>query len=108
MDTILIAAKILTVIKKHFPLSEADRTLSREMFKVGSTVRGYTGQGLRLKPSATSDLVQPTTVADSFEILGGLVYDVSKESKNNFAWYPVKMVKNGKTATGYIATQNIE
>ena len=95
-------------VTNHFPLPEADQTLSKEMFKVGSTVR-YSGKGLRLKPSASSDLIQPTTVSDSFEIIGGLVYDINKDSKNNFAWYPVKLSnKTGKTVTGYIATQSIE
>lgn len=92
--------------KEHFPILGSDRIVSKEIREVGSPVQ-YSGSGLRSKPSTSSTLI-PTSDLDTISLVGGLVYDINKNSKNTFGWYPAKFMKNGKPVYGYIASPYIQ
>jgi hypothetical protein len=95
-------------IKSNFPLSKAEQTQSKEIYGYGDSVK-YTGSGLRSKPSSkdSNSNVTVTTGQDTFTIVGGLVYDIDN-AMNLYGWYPAKVVKNGKTIYGYIASPYIK
>lgn len=93
--------------KMHYEVSVADRTLSKEMFEAGDTVRYINDGRLRPSPGTSSREITKITSKDKITILGGLVYDENKDSTNTFAWYPVKVEQNGKTYYGYIASKYI-
>lgn len=99
----------INFLKSNFPISKAEGIQSKEMYSYGDTVK-YTGKGLRSKPSSNNSIsaVTETSDQDTFTILGGLVYDIDENSKNIYAWYPAKVVKNGVTIYGYIATPYIK
>ena len=90
--------------KKSFSLSK-EATASKELLKAGNVVT-YTGSGMRAKPNSQATLIS-TTTADKMTIIGAPVYDEQKNSTNQFAWYPVRTVQNGKTVLGYIASPYI-
>ena len=90
--------------KKLFSLSK-EVTASKELLKASDVV-SYTGSGMRAKPNTQATLI-PTTTADKMTIIGAPVYDEQKNSTNQFAWYPVRVIHNGKTVSGYIASPYI-
>lgn len=92
----------------HYEVSVADKTLSKEMFEAGDTVRYINDGRLRPSPGTSSREITKITSKDKITILGGLVYDENKDSTNTFAWYPVKVEQNGKTYYGYIASKYIK
>ncbi len=87
--------------KKNY-LLDGTRTSTKQLFKTGDIVH-YNGSGLRANASTQSTLTA-TTSSDSMTILGAPVYDERTDSTNQFVWYPVEVVKNGKTIRGYIAS----
>ncbi|MHC8514331.1 S-layer homology domain-containing protein [Sporosarcina sp. ITBMC105] len=91
--------------KKAFTL-KGDTTKSVELLTHGEVVK-YVGKGLRSKPSTATDSIVTIPTGDAFTLLGGPVYDENKESNNQFVWYPVKTLHNGKTITGFIAAPYI-
>ncbi len=90
--------------KKSLILSE-EATASRELLKAGDVVT-YTASGMRTNPNTKSTLL-PTTPVDKMTIIGAPVYDEQKTSTNQFVWYPVRTVQNGKSISGYIASPYI-
>ena len=81
-------------------------TTSKELLKAGDIV-SYSGSGMRSTPDTSSTLL-PTTSADKLTILGQPVYNEQSNSKNQFIWYPVQTVKNGKKQSGFIASPYIK
>lgn len=91
--------------KKTFTMT-GSTTMSVELLKEGSVVK-YTGKGLRSKPSSGTDSILTETTGDAYTIIGGPVYDTDPNSSNQYIWYPVKTLHNGKVKTGFIAAPYI-
>ncbi|MFC5604822.1 S-layer homology domain-containing protein [Sporosarcina koreensis] len=91
--------------KKAFTMT-GSKTMSAELLKEGSVVK-YTGKGLRSKPSSGTDSIL-TGTGDTYTLIGGPVYDTNPNSSNQYIWYPVKTVHNGKVQTGFIAAPYIK
>lgn len=90
--------------KKVFNLSE-NATTSTGLVKAGDKVT-YAGSGMRTEPNTGSEL-KPTSSVDKFTIIGEPVYDTQANSTNQFVWYPVRTVTNGKKQSGFIASPYI-
>lgn len=84
----------------------SDGTLTKDRYKTGDQSK-MVNTRLREKPS-TSSLKTEVPVGTSIKILGGPVYDLSPTAKNNFIWYPVEIVINGKKDYLYVPSQSIE
>ncbi len=90
--------------KIKFDLSK-QTTPSKELLKADDKV-SYSGAGMRLQPNGKAKLI-PTTATDKITILGSPISDNQLNSPNQHAWYPVQMVQNGKTVSGFIASPYI-
>ncbi|WP_186667815.1 S-layer homology domain-containing protein [Sporosarcina sp. BP05] len=91
--------------KKSFSLTEK-ATTSKELLKVGDVIT-YTGSGIRLQPNTQNNKPLPTTSTDKMKIIGSPIADNQSNSSNQFVWYPVQTVQNGKTISGFIASPYI-
>lgn len=95
----------INFINKKFELFK-QATASKELLKAGETVT-YTGLGMRLQPNTQSNKTFSTTSTDKITIIGSPIADKQPNSSNQFVWYPVQTVQNGKTISGFIASPYI-
>ncbi|MBU0906406.1 MAG: S-layer homology domain-containing protein [Firmicutes bacterium] len=84
----------------------SDGTLTKDRFKTGDQLK-MANIRLREKPS-TDALRVEVPVGTPVKIVGGPVYDLLPTSKNNFIWYPVEIMINGKKDYLYVPSQSIE
>jgi hypothetical protein len=92
-------------MKKKFELSKQG-TASKELLKAGEVIT-YTGSGIRLQPSTQNNKPIPTTTGGKMTILGSPISDEHSSASNQYVWYPVQTVQNGKTITGFISSPYI-
>jgi hypothetical protein len=95
----------IVFLKKSYEMNADLLKSTKQLFKSGDVVK-YEGSGLRSVPS-TQGTLTATTASDSITIIGAPVYDHQATSRNQFAWYPVQVTKNGKTTKGFIASQYV-
>lgn len=84
----------------------SDGTLTKDRYKTGDRSK-MVNTRLREKPS-TSSLKTEVPVGTPIKIIGGPLYDFSSTAANNFIWYPVEIVINGKKDYLYAPSQSIE
>jgi len=92
-------------MKKKFELSKQG-TASKELLKAGEVIT-YTGSGIRLQPSTQNNKPIPTTTGVKMTILGSPISDEHSSASNQYVWYPVQTVQNGKAVSGFIASPYI-
>ena len=95
----------IVFLKKSYEMGESLLTSTKQLYQPGDVVK-YDGLGIRSIPSSTGALTS-TSAAEQMTIISAPVYDQNLHSKNQFIWYPVEIVKNGKKIRGYIASQYI-
>jgi len=81
-------------------------TLTKDRYKIGDQLK-MGNIRLREAPS-TSALIVNVPVGTPIKILGGPLYDFSSTEPNNYIWYPVEIMINGKKDYLYVPTQNID
>ena len=84
----------------------SDGTLSKDRYKTGDQLK-MASIRLREQPSADAIKVE-VPVGTPVKIVGGPVYDLTPTKKNNFIWYPVEILINGKNDYLYVSSQSIE
>lgn len=89
---------------KFMMSSEGTRTKDR--YNTGDQSK-MVNTRLRKKPS-TSSVKVDVPAGTPIKIVGGPLYDFSSIAANNFIWYPVEIVINGKKDYLYAPSQSIE
>lgn len=84
----------------------SDGTLTKDRYKTGDQLK-MANIRLREEPNTDAIIIE-VPVGTPIKILGGPVYDFSSTIPNNYIWYPVEIVINGKKNYLYAPTTNIE
>ena len=87
-------------------MMSSDGTRTKDRYKTDDQSK-MVNTRLREKPS-TSSVKVDVPVGTPIKIVGGPLYDFSSFAANNFTWYPVEIMINGKKDYLYAPSQSIE
>lgn len=87
-------------------MMSSEGTRTKDRYKTGDQSK-MVNTRLREKPS-TSSLKVEVPIGTPIKIVGGPLYDFASTAANNFVWYPVEIVINGKKDYIYAPSQSID